>query len=61
MNRGTIYRDNSTRGDKSGKDKRHNCWRAEIVIHGRRYRRRGHDKDKLAHWLQYMAEKEIQA
>lgn len=46
-----IYRDTSSRG---AGNKPHDCWRAEIWIDGRRWRKRSHDYGYLIHWISYM-------
>ncbi|MDR2999760.1 MAG: hypothetical protein LBU89_00730 [Fibromonadaceae bacterium] len=46
--RGNIYWDNSNRSSGG--------WRAEIVISGKRYRKRSKDKAKLERWLQTLLE-----
>jgi hypothetical protein len=47
-----VYLDISTR-DTRGK-KRHNVWRADITINGKRYRKRGKSESELRQWLESM-------
>ena len=48
---GTIYYDNSSKGWKNGKRVFKDCWRAEIVISGQRYRHRSAERDDCVQWL----------
>jgi hypothetical protein len=49
-----VYFDTSSR-DTAGK-KRHNCYRADITVNNRRYRRRGGNRGELDKWLETMKE-----
>ena len=42
----SIYWDNSTKSDKR-RAKRHNCWRLDICVAGKRIRKRSHNKGLL--------------
>jgi hypothetical protein len=44
-----VYFDTSTK--KHGKGKLHNCYRADITVGGKRYRRRGSNPEELRRWL----------
>lgn len=44
------------RSRKSVRDKRHECWRAEVWIGGRRMRKRFRNYDDAAIWLESMRE-----
>lgn len=49
---GTIYHDTASKGyDASGKRVFKDCWRAEIMIAGQRYRHRSKDRDDCEAWL----------
>lgn len=49
---GTIYHDQSLKGyTKSGKRIFKNCWRAEIMIDGERYRHRSSQRGDCEEWL----------
>jgi len=51
-NRGPcIYLDWSTKGGSPNSNKRHNTYRADISINGRRYRKRDKNKKKLEMWI----------
>lgn len=49
---GTLYHDNSLKGyTKSGKRIFKDCWRAEIMIDGERYRHRSKERSDCEEWL----------
>ena len=48
---GTIEHDTSSKGWKNGKRVFKDCWRAEIVISGQRYRHRSAERDDCVQWL----------
>ena len=48
---GTIYYDNSSKGWMNGKRVFKACYRAEIMIGGRRYRHRSKDRQECEDWL----------
>lgn len=49
---GTIYHDHSSKGYSiSGKRQFKDCWRAEIVVNGQRYRHRSKDREDCEQWL----------
>lgn len=57
---GTIYHDNASKGySASGKRVFHDCWRAEIVIAGQRFRHRSKDRDDCVAWLRAVTSKKI--
>lgn len=45
-----IYHDTSSKGN----GRNHDCWRAEIWIDGRRFRKRSRDYGLLVKWLSYI-------
>jgi len=49
--RGSIYIDNSLKGYKGSKPIYHQCYRAEITIAGKRYRKRDKSKEQLRIFL----------
>lgn len=49
---GTIYQDVASKGWKRGKRVFKNCYRAEIMISGQRYRHRSKDRKDCEDWLQ---------
>lgn len=55
--RGHIYFDKSYKGMKWGKPCNHNCWRADITIHGVRYRKRSRDKSVCEEFIQNLINK----
>lgn len=60
MKRGTIYWDKSFKDMAWGRARNHNCWRAEIVINGVRYRKRSKDKRVCEEFLQVLIEKYVE-
>ena len=52
LTEGTLYHDHSLKGyTKSGKRIFKDCWRAEIMINGERYRHRSKDRADCEEWL----------
>lgn len=52
LTEGTIYHDQSLKGyTKSGKRIFKDCWRAEVMINGERYRHRSKDRADCEEWL----------
>jgi len=56
---GTIYHDNASKGWKNGKRVFKDCWRAEIVIAGDRFRHRSKDRDDCVAWLKAVKQGKI--
>ena len=56
---GTIYYDNASKGWKNGKRVFKDCWRAEIVIAGDRFRHRSKDRDDCVAWLKAVKQGKI--
>ena len=57
---GTIYHDNASKGyDATGKRVFKDCWRAEIMIAGQRYRHRSKDRDDCVAWLKAVKQGKI--
>lgn len=51
-NRGPcVYYDWSTKG-KEGRKKRHNTYRADLFVSGKRIRKRLKDREKLQEWIE---------
>ena len=48
---GTIYHDNASKGWKNGKRVFKDCWRAEIMIAGQRFRHRSKEREDCERWL----------
>ena len=57
--RGTIYHDSSSKGWQNGKRVFNDCWRADIMIHGVRYRYRADTRQECAEWLKAVTSKKI--
>ena len=57
--RGTIYHDSSSKGWKKGKRVFSDRWRADIMIHGVRYRYRAETRQECAEWLKAVTQKKI--
>lgn len=52
LTEGTLYHDHSLKGyTKSGKRIFKDCWRAEVMINGERYRHRSKDRADCEEWL----------
>ncbi len=56
---GTIYYDNASKGWKNGKRVFKDCWRAEIMIAGQRFRHRSKDRDDCVAWLKAVKQGKI--
>ena len=56
---GTIYHDTASKGLKNGKRVFKDCWRAEIMIAGQRYRHRSKDRKNCEDWLQAVCDGKI--
>ena len=56
---GTIYHDHSSGGWQNGKRVFKDCWRAEIVIAGDRFRHRSKDRDDCVAWLKAVKQGKI--
>jgi len=56
---GTIYHDNASKGQLNGKRVFKDCWRAEIVIAGQRFRHRSKDRDDCEAWLKAVKQGKI--
>ena len=57
---GTIYYDNASKGySASGKRVFKDCWRAEIMISGQRYRHRSKDREDCVAWLKAVKQGKI--
>ena len=57
---GTIYHDNGSKGySASGQRVFHDCWRAEIIISGQRYRHRSKDRQDCEDWLRAVKQGKI--
>ena len=56
---GTIYYDNSSKGYKGKKHIAHDCWRAEIIIKGHRYRHRSKEREDCEAWLRAVKQGKI--
>ena len=48
---GTIYYDNASKGYHNGKRVFNDCWRAEIMIEGQRFRHRSKEREDCEAWL----------
>ena len=57
--RGTIYHDTASKGWKNGKRVFSDRWRADIMIHGVRYRYRAETRQECAEWLKAVTSKKI--
>ena len=57
--RGTIYHDTASKGWKNGKRVFSDRWRADIMIHGVRYRYRAETRQECAEWLRAVTQKKI--
>lgn len=57
--RGTIYHDTASKGWKKGKRVFSDRWRADIMIHGVRYRYRAETRQECAEWLRAVTQKKI--
>ena len=57
--RGTIYHDTASKGWKHGKRVFSDRWRADIMIHGVRYRYRAETRQECAEWLRAVTQKKI--
>ncbi len=56
---GTIYYDNASKGWKSGKRVFKDCWRAEIMIAGERFRHRSKEREDCVAWLKAVKQGKI--
>ena len=57
---GTIYHDTASKGySKSGKRVFKDCWRAEIMIAGERFRHRSKDREDCVAWLKAVKQGKI--
>ena len=57
---GTVYHDNASNGySKSGKRVFKDCWRAEIMIAGERFRHRSKDREDCVAWLKAVKQGKI--
>lgn len=56
---GTIEHDTSSKGWKNGKRVFKDCWRAVIMVNGRRYRHRGETREECREWLKAVCAKKI--
>jgi hypothetical protein len=56
---GTIYHDTASKGWKNGKRVFSDRWRADIMIHGVRYRYRAETRQECAEWLRAVTQKKI--
>lgn len=57
--RGTIYHDTSSKGWKGGHRVFKDCWRADIMIQGVRYRHRAETREDCEQWLKAVISKKI--
>ena len=57
--RGTIYHDSSSKGWQNGKRVFNDCWRADIMIQGVRYRHRAETRQECAEWPRVVTSKKI--
>lgn len=55
--RGTVYFDTSLKETRHGRHIRHNKWRADITIRGKRYRMRSRDKNICYAFLEEISNK----
>ena len=56
---GTIYHDNASKGWRNGKRVFKDCWRAEIVIAGQRFRHRSKEREDCVAWLKAVKQGKI--
>ena len=56
---GTIYHDTASKGIRNGKRVFKDCWRAEIMIAGQRYRHRSKDRKNCEDWLKAVCDGKI--
>jgi hypothetical protein len=56
---GTVYHDTASKGVRNGKRVFKDCWRAEIMIAGQRYRHRSKDRKNCEDWLQAVCDGKI--
>ena len=56
---GTIYHDNASKGQLNGKRVFKDCWRAEIVIAGQRFRHRSKEREDCVAWLKAVKQGKI--
>lgn len=56
---GNIHRDTYSKGRKKGRQVKYDCYKAEITVHGIRYRRREKTRDACAEWLKAVISKKI--
>ena len=56
---GTIYHDNASKGWKNGKRVFKDCWRAEIMIAGQRFRHRSKEREDCVAWLRAVMQGKI--
>ena len=56
---GTIYHDNASKGWKNGKRVFNDCWRAEIMIAGQRFRHRSKEREDCVAWLKAVKQGKI--
>jgi hypothetical protein len=56
---GTVYHDTASKGIRNGKRVFKDCWRAEIMIAGQRYRHRSKDRKNCEDWLQAVCDGKI--
>lgn len=57
--RGTIYHDTASKGWKNGKRVFKDCYRADIMIQGQRYRYRAQTREECKEWLKAVTSKKI--
>ncbi len=48
---GTVYHDTSLKEVRNGKKRYHDCWRAEIIIDGEKFRHRSKNRKDCEEWL----------
>jgi outer membrane biosynthesis protein TonB len=56
---GTIYYDNASKGYHNGKRVFNDCWRAEIMIEGQRFRHRSKEREDCVAWLKAVKQGKI--
>ncbi len=56
---GTIYYDNASKGWRNGKRVFKDCWRAEIMIAGQRFRHRSKEPEDCVAWLKAVKQGKI--
>lgn len=56
MRKGCIYWDKSSKGAKG---RRHNIWRADIVINKHRFKKRSKSREVLEQWLEMLVDRYV--